>query len=572
MDRRNFLIKSAIAGVGISALTNNIISAPTIFTESRTRINTEKGKILFKPYIVQNGKGPHLGRIKSFKNIGPEDWDFPSWAFASDTEWDAFYSNIFVDDNGVSISDAAGKDKFGINVRWNVEGFGYIYMTADNGGEYYSLPQGGKELKYNLNYELAKSRIVANNNRVKKFANSGYTPNSEVKAFLDLSDEFLDNASRANIDEFKKAQNAQKGLYYAMHAGEMLELDKAWFDIARTKYREDFFLGCDTEDWKEMDHNLFMDLFSETFNYATITYYLNGFQPTEGQYNWNRTDEKFKELRKRGIKVEGRPLFWADECCCPKWLTSKSYPEILKYAEKFTKDMVSHYGDEMYAWEIINEAHDFDNILKLKPDQMVEVAKLIAETAKSVNPKVHRLINNCCIQADYIQIIDWDRFDSKFPLVTPHQFIKMCYEAGVDFTLTGQQLYYQYSNRDLADIIRMMERLEKFGKPVQVTEIGTTSGCNCHNKKDGWEDTSMPDVPYTWHRHWDEDLQAEWMEKIYTLHYSKPWVEAINWYDQVDGYSFIKNGGILSSTDGTKKEVYNKFTELRKKWKEAAKG
>ena len=147
MDRRNFLIKSAIAGVGISALTNNIISAPTIFTESRTRINTEKGKILFKPYIVQNGKGPHLGRIKSFKNIGPEDWDFPSWAFASDTEWDAFYSNIFVDDNGVSISDAAGKDKFGINVRWNVEGFGYIYMTADNGGEYYSLPQGCKELK-----------------------------------------------------------------------------------------------------------------------------------------------------------------------------------------------------------------------------------------------------------------------------------------------------------------------------------------------------------------------------------------------------------------------------------------
>lgn len=33
--------------------------------------------------------------IKSFDSVGPVEWDFPSWAFASDTEWDAFYSNLF---------------------------------------------------------------------------------------------------------------------------------------------------------------------------------------------------------------------------------------------------------------------------------------------------------------------------------------------------------------------------------------------------------------------------------------------------------------------------------------------
>jgi GH35 family endo-1,4-beta-xylanase len=570
MKRRDFLTKTALAGIGSTVLSNQIFSAPTIFTKSRTAPNTERGKLIFKPYIVQKGKGPHLGRIKSFKDMGPKEWDFPSWAFASDEEWDTFHSNIFVDDNGVSISDAEGKDKFGINVRWNVEGFGYIYMTADNGGEFYKLPSVGREERFNLNYELAKSRVTANRKRLNKFLTQGYLPNSEVKSFIDLSEEFYAEAVKSSGDELKRATQSQKALYYAMHGGEMLELDKAWFDIGKMPYRDKFFLGCDTEDWKDMDKDLFMNLFSDVFDYATITYYLHGFQPQEGIYNWGIKDPKFEELKKRNITVEGRPLFWADECCCPPWLLKKNYSEILKYAEKFTKDVVGHYGDGMYAWEIINEAHDFDNVLKLVPDQMVEIAKLIAETAKSVNPKVHRLINNCCIQADYVQIVDWDKYDKRFPLITPHQFIKMCHEAGVDFTITGQQLYYQYSNRDLADIIRMMERLEKYGRPVQVTEIGTTSGCNCNSKKPSDEAMLELDVPYTWHRHWDEDLQAEWMEKIYTLHYSKPWIEAVNWYDQVDQFSFIKNGGLIANPNGDKKYAYHKIKSLRGMWRDAA--
>jgi len=560
---------SAIISAGSLVAAKSIISAPTVLTQSRTKINNEKGELQFIPHIVQDGKGPHLGMIKSFKNIGPSEWDFPSWAFASDTEWDTFYSNIFVTKDGVKISDAAGKDKFGINVRWNAEGFGYIYMTADNGGEYYSLPPKGKTKKLNLNYELAKSRVNANNKRLEKFATSGYIPKRDVSKYLELSNEYLYDARKNENGHFKKGELSQKALYFAMWGGEMLELDKAKFDIACMPFRKDFYLGCDSEDWKDMDKDLFLNLFSDVFDYSTITYYLKGFQPEEGKYNFNKTDPKFDELRKRNIKVEGRPLFWADECCCPQWLLDKSYPEILKYVERFTQDMVSHYGDGMYAWEIINEAHDFGNVLKLSPEQMVEIAKLIADVAKDTNPNVHRLINNCCLQADYVQIVDWDKYPKNYNIVTPHQFIKMCHEAGVEFTLTGQQLYYQYTNRDLADTIRMIERLEKYGRPVQITEIGTTSGPSKRTIDSG--ELGLPEHPYSWHRDWDESLQAEWMEQIYTIHYAKPWIEAINWYDFVDHFSFIKNGGLISNPDGKKKFAYEKMKNLKSKWKAAAK-
>jgi hypothetical protein len=44
------------------------------------------------------------------------------------------------------ISDAAGVERFGINTRWNVEGFGFIFITADNGGDLYSLPDVGERV------------------------------------------------------------------------------------------------------------------------------------------------------------------------------------------------------------------------------------------------------------------------------------------------------------------------------------------------------------------------------------------------------------------------------------------
>jgi len=562
MNRRKFLKDTTLT-------TSGLMAAPHILTSRKNKVITEKGQLLFKPYIVQSGKGPHLGMVKSLKNLGEKDWNFPGWAFASDSEWDAFYSNIFADNNGVKISDAAGKDKFGINVRWNVEGFGYIYMTADNEGMFYSLPAKGSTKQLNLNFELAKSRVVANRKRLRQFVSSGYHPSREVKAFIDLSEEYLEDSKKVAVDEYKRGSLSQKSLYYSMWGGEKLELDKAWFDIGRMPFRENFYLGCDSEDWRDMDKDLFLDLFSDVFDYATITYYLYGFQPQEGQYNFATKDPKFKELRKRGITVEGRPLFWADECCSPPWLTEKSYPELLKYVEKFTRDMVSHYGTEMYAWEIINEAHDPGNIHKLSPEQMVEIAGLIAEVAKDTNPDVHRLINNCCLQADYIQITDWDTYPKEYGVITPHQFIKMCHEAGVDFTLTGQQLYYQYTNRDLADTIRMVERLEKYGRPVQITEIGTTSGPNKRTIDSG--ELSLPEHPYSWHGRWDENLQAEWLEQVYTLHYAKPWVEAINWYDFVDQFSFIKNGGLLSDPQGTRKFAFDKMKSLKNIWKDAAK-
>jgi endo-1,4-beta-xylanase len=549
MNRRNFLMKSALAGAVTAS--NKILSGPLIFTKSRTVPDTEKGKIIFKPIFVQNGIGPNL----------------LDWAYASDQRWDAFYSNITASNDGVKLSDIKGKDKFGVNVRWNVEGFGYIYITADNGGEFYQLPPKGKEVSLNLNYELANSRVVRNQQRLKKFLSNGYSPSREVKTFLDLSQEYLEDTKKIEFNEEKKGSLSQHSLYYAMWGAEKLELENAKYNIQKNTVRPEFFMGCDARAFYEMDPELFLNLFTDVFNYATITYYLKSnyyedFEPAEGKHQFEVRDLVFKKLKQNNITMEGRPIYWPYRTVTPDWLRNKSYDQVLKYVEKHTKEVVGHYGDQMYAWEIVNESHDWANETKLSPDQITNVTKLACEIAKDINPKVQRLINNCCPYAEYVQLRKWGEIDATYPQRTPFQFMEDLYDAGVEFTITGQQMYFPF--RDLQDLIILIERFEKFGRPVHLTEVGASSGPDNDSILTGR--LGLPTEPYAWHSHWNEELQADWLEGVYTLAYSKPWIQAVNWYDFVDPYSWIKQGGLIASSKGEEKLAYKKLKELRKKW------
>jgi hypothetical protein len=72
--------------------------------------------------------------------------------------------------------------------------------------------------------------------------------------------------------------------------------------------------------------------------------------------------------------------------------------------------------------------------------------------------------------------------------------------------------------------------------------------------------------PYEWHRHWDEELQADWLEYIFSYAYSKPDIEAANWYDFVDPFAFLNKGGLLRSVNGDEKSAVDRLLKLKEKW------
>ncbi|RJP59885.1 MAG: hypothetical protein C4543_05910 [Ignavibacteriales bacterium] len=511
-----------------------------------------QSKLTFKPHFVQNGRGPHI----------------EEFVFATDQYGDVFKSDIKLDKEGIVITDSAGVEKFGINLRWNVEGYGYLFINADNGGEFYSLEKSrSKEL--NLNYELANTRVKRNEKRLQKFLSEGFIPSREVKTLNELSQEYLSDAektkeSNGNITAVK----SQRALKHALWVSDLLELEKAKFDVANIGYRKDFYFGCDTRGYFQMDKNLFLDRFTELFNYATITHYLKGdvvdFEPQEGKKQFKERDELLDKLLDKGITVEGRPLFWVHTWVTPDWLKKKSYKGLLQYVEDHVHTVVSHYGNKIKVWEVVNEMHDWANELQLNHEQTIELTKIAFDAARKTNPNIQLLLNNCCPFGDYVQKGKWHDIEAKYPQRTPHQFTKQLIEASVDFDVVGVQVYF--THRSAADQILQIERYKEFDKIVHLAEVGSPSIGIKHEFIDK-EEGSFSQYPYEWHRHWDEELQGDWLEYTFTYAYGQKFIEAANWYDFVDPYGFLKSGGILRSPKGEKKAAVDRLIKLQKQFR-----
>lgn len=552
LSRRKFIKSSAIAGAGTILASSSILAAPELLLKSRVIKNSSQGELIFVPYYVQKGRGPNLYEL----------------AWATDNEWEPFYSNIQINANGVSISDSKNIDKFGINVRWNVEGFGWTNITADNGGEFYSLPSTGKTQNLNLNYELCKSRVVRNRHRLNNLKKNGWVPSSEVMMLVNLSEQFYEDSSKKITDNLHTSNLAQSGLKYALWASEKMEVDKAKYDIMLRGKRDDFFFGCDARSFYQMYQDTFLDLFSEVFNYANITFVAKGdgimsdYQTAPGVIQPETRELLIRKLNERGIKSQERLLFWFHDCCIPDWLRDMKYDDLLKYAEKLTKDTMKHFGDMLYAMEVVNELHDWANELQLSPEQITELTRLINDVAKSVAPNVKRTINNCCPYAEYVQMNSYSKKKAVFPQRSPFKFTKDLIDAGIDFDILEQQMYYPY--RDLQDSILLLEKLSTLGKPMQLSEVGVPGGPSNYSVRNNTVPISKE--PYLWHQPWNEHTQADWLEDIYTLAFSKPFIHASNWFDFVDPYYYMENGGLLQSPKGEKKEAFHRLKKIKENW------
>lgn len=540
ISRRQFLKSGSLSAAALA-------TAPVWSGWPAALARTTK-EMVFRPYLH-----PWMQEIEFF--------------YATDQNHDPFKSAIQVNKDGVFIPESFGDRKFAVNVQWFVDGFGLVNLAADNGGEFYTLTDFNANAHLNLNYELLRSRIIRNRDVKKRYEKSGTKFSAEVRHLWELSEELFESASKSRNDGERCANLSDKALKYALWAGEKIELEKARQDIEMRKRLDEVFFGCETRQYIWAKSEEFTKRFPELFNFATVTHYVwdtwyEVFEPREGEYNWGVKDNIVNWLLENNITIQGRPLFWFHRVVTPEWLKKKNFDELKKYVEKHTHDLLTHYGDKILQWSVVNEYHDWANVHNHTPEQITEITRLACEKTKSVNPNVTRIINNCCPWAEYAALGKVNRTEiATRPLRSPRKFVEDLLDAGVDFEVLGVQIYFP--RRDLSDIVRLLERFEKFGKPIYITEIGATSGPTTETVLNGQR--GIPQGPYEWRRHWDEQLQADWAEQVYTLYYSRPSIKAINWYDFADFRPFIVNGGLVRE-DCSPKRSFNRLKELLRSW------
>ena len=154
-----------------------------------------------------------------------------------DDQDDPFKSNIHLDHEGIRIS-GTGSRRFGLSVRWKVEGYGYLFMPLDNGGEFYSVETGEK--KFDLSFELLKTRVYRNLKRLTEFTAEGFSPSRELNTLLYLGEEYFSDARKRSTALSKEKFSFSDRLKTCFVRGRKFRNRKIGFPLEEKRYEREF--------------------------------------------------------------------------------------------------------------------------------------------------------------------------------------------------------------------------------------------------------------------------------------------------------------------------------------------
>ncbi|HYV28727.1 MAG TPA: endo-1,4-beta-xylanase [Candidatus Eisenbacteria bacterium] len=433
-----------------------------------------------------------------------------------------------------------------LGLRLKVQGFGEVYCYADNNGKGYTKPG-----QIEFVADAAATRLRRLREAAESAKQSGVPRDAEFEKHIEAAARKI--PAKAGAEQIAVAYEA---LSHGLHAGEKLTLNIARHRINKlAKPRTEFLFGGLASGWQSGLQ--FEKPFTELFNFATISWYTwsQNPEPAEQRIDYTRMDQSVDWCLAHKIVPKGFGYVYLTNGATPEWFRKWPYEKVLPEYKRIVAQTTRRYEGRVPYVEVMNEAHDKANLFRFSHEQILELAREACRAAREGSPTAKRLINHCCQWAEYARRANADGVRRW----SPFRFLKDCLRADVEFETVGLQLYYP--QQDLFEIDRMIDRFKAFQRRLHITEI------SC-NSADGLDPASMRPKSFVpgWHGPWNETMQADWLESIYTICYSKPEFEAVGYWDLADvGGHFWPNGGLLRK-DFSPKESYGRLLKLKKQW------
>jgi len=323
--------------------------------------------------------------------------------------------------------------------------------------------------------------------------------------------------------------------------------------IEQTRHK--FLFGCNIFMWGRMtdpdDEQTYRNRFTALFNYATLPFYWPSYEPQRGHPDHDRTSAVATWCREKEIATKGHPLAW--NIADPRWLPD-SDDEIRELQLARIDDCVTRFRGLIDRWDVVNEATHFDreSVLHDAPKMtrmwkntgQVDFVQACFQHARRANPQATLLINDYRTDTAYERLIE-----------------KLVHDGGkAIYDVIGIQSHMHrevWGDDKLWDVC---ERFSRFGVPLHFTELTILSGTP------GWE---LAGPAGSWPTTEEgEALQADAVERVYTMIFSHPAVEAITWWDFADRGAWQRAPAGFLRRDLSRKPAYGRLASLIKdKWR-----
>lgn len=304
--------------------------------------------------------------------------------------------------------------------------------------------------------------------------------------------------------------------------------------------------------------------FTDLFNMATLPFYWDALEPERGKPRYSKDSTKVYRrpcpdlcvefCEKHGIEPREHAL--AYDAFFPKWLYEATTDEIKRELQRRYSEIAERYADKIPTIEVTNEMEWLKGKTAFYDEpEFVEWCFKLAEKYFPDNQLVINEHTSSCW-------VDRCRATDKY-----YAYIEANMLKGARIDAIGMQ-YHLFNRREMEyentrytlnpeNLYRHMDLYSNFGKPLQITEVTVPA--------------------YSWEKE-DEEIQAEIIEKLYSIWFSHPNVEQIIYWNLVDGYAaFAPQGdmtagenyyyGGLLRFDMSPKPAYYKIKELvQQRW------
>ncbi len=308
----------------------------------------------------------------------------------------------------------------------------------------------------------------------------------------------------------------------------------------------------------EAENRRYEATFMSLFNTACVPFYWKTLEPEPGNVRFaaNSTpiyrrpppDPVLAFTRHNQLTAKGHTLVWAHpKHGTPDWLPTDT-AAVKQLITKRIREIAGRYGTRINTWDVVNEVlHDFPTLPMPR-----EYALFAFLEAQRYFPADTRLFIN------EVTGESWQNYHKEY---SPYYLLIENLRAkgariggiGLQFHFFSEQLHEDVANGKAmrpAGLFQALDLYGRFGLPLHVSEITIPT---LPNNADGLE------------------RQARMARHFYRLWFSHPAVEAIIWWNVVDGTAVAGedkwNGGLVNR-DFSPKPAYTVLNELiNHEWK-----
>lgn len=458
--------------------------------------------------------------------------------------------------DGLLTVERGDEHAIGLGLLWEMPGVGAFHLETTR------LAQRAKP--YILNVELARMRLMKIVQKQEDW-NLFDFPKSEKyqEAFHTAQGLFSDALGKLHLP-VEASKLADKSLALALDLSEKLAMFHADLLINRRRTGGQFvkhIFGCRVD--SSVANQKYRDTVAENFDYAVIPLPWKQIQPEEGAFKTDTTDEWIDQLHKKKIPLIAGPIITLEDDKVPDWLFiwEHDFDTLRDLAYEYVQKIVQRYRKSIAVWNVA-AGLNANTTFPMSFEQIIELTRLLVSQVKNMLPGARTLITITQPFGEYHAAASGG--------VPPMLYAEMIAQAGINFEAFGLELQLGVPQngsyvRDLFQLSSLLDKFSTLGRPLFLTAV-SAPGRGTPDPGDASEGKLDPAAAGQWKRPWDPQLQAEWLEAVYRMAISKPFVESIAWGDLADINQTIPGGGLLDDMLRPK-PAYTKLQEMRQKFR-----